>query len=210
MRLKEPVQTLVQALPLGKLVALGTRGFPRRSLSMPGARVPAKGSAGREMKSLPCLPGRLVTPNCSELSWVRLGWQEADYPVRRLLGRDLFPSVTYSSWHKRLRWRSSSRARLIPWMDLYTVWGVIRDWTAGISHWLGLRAWGKPYLYVGRFGAVPIWVIAMCLSCGGCGGGNFDRSQRSRRHDQMTSILCRWKLPPTRFHQSSRSKLECA
>ena len=58
MRLKEPVQTLVQALPLGKLVALGTRGFPRRSLSMPGARVPVKGSECRQGDEVSAMPSR--------------------------------------------------------------------------------------------------------------------------------------------------------
>ena len=40
-------------------------------------------------------------------------------------------------------------------MDLYTVLGVIQGLTAGTSHWLGLRVWGKPYLHVGRLGAAP-------------------------------------------------------
>jgi hypothetical protein len=30
----------------------------------------------------------------------------------------------------------------------------------------------------------------------GLWGGNFDRSQMSRRHDQTPSVLDRWKLPP--------------
>jgi hypothetical protein len=69
-------------------------------------------------------------------------------------------------------------------MDLYTVLGVIRGSTAGTSHWLELRVWGKPYLHVGRLGAVPTWLIATPLSCGGYGDGNFNRSQRPKRHDR--------------------------
>jgi hypothetical protein len=30
----------------------------------------------------------------------------------------------------------------------------------------------------------------------GCGGCNFNRSQRSRRHDQTPSVPCRWKSSP--------------
>jgi hypothetical protein len=48
-------------------------------------------------------------------------------------------------------------------MDLYTVLGVIQGSTAGTSHWLGLRVWGKPYLHVERLGAVPTRLIA-CAS----------------------------------------------
>jgi hypothetical protein len=33
--------------------------------------------------------------------------------------------------------------------------GVIQGKTAGTSHWLDLRAWGKPYLHVRRLGATP-------------------------------------------------------
>ena len=39
----------------------------------------------------------------------------------------------------------------------------------------------------------------MSLSCGGCGGSNFDRSQGSRRHERTPSIPCRRKLPPPGF-----------
>jgi hypothetical protein len=56
---------------------------------------------------------------------------------------DLFPSVTYSSWNKKLRQRNSSRILLIPWIDLYTLLGLIQGLTAGTSHWLGLRFWGN-------------------------------------------------------------------
>jgi hypothetical protein len=83
-----------------------------------------------------------------------------------LFGTDLFPSVTYSSWNKRLRRRSSSCALLIPWMDLYTVLGGDSGF---VSRYLSL-AWteslGKPYLHVGRLGAVPIWLIATPLLWG--------------------------------------------
>jgi hypothetical protein len=51
-------------------------------------------------------------------------------------------------------------------MDLYTVLGMIQGLTAGISHWLGLRVWGKPYLHVGRLGTVPMWLMAMPLLWG--------------------------------------------
>lgn len=128
--------------------------------------------------------------------------------MRRDLRReDLFPSVTYSPWNKTLVRRNSSCVPLIPWMDLYTVLVVIQSSTAGTSYWLGLRVWGKSYLHVGRLGAVPTGLIATHLSCGGCGDGNFDRSQGSRRHDQTSSVPCRWKLPPTRSHRGSRLKL---
>jgi hypothetical protein len=139
------------------------RGFQQR-----------EASAGRETKSLLCLLGHSVTPSCSALSQVRLGWLEAHYPVRSAAGpqvalreRRSLPKY-YSSWNKRLRQRSSSHTPLIPWMDLYTVLGVIQSSTAGTSHWLGLRVWGKPYLHVGKLGAAW-WLIATHLSCGGCG-----------------------------------------
>jgi hypothetical protein len=41
-----------------------------------------------------------------------------------------------------------------------------------------------------------VWLIVTHLSCGGCGGSNFDRSQGSRRHDWTPSIPCRCKSPP--------------
>ena len=55
---------------------------------------------------------------------------------------------------------------LIPCMALYTVLGVIQGLTAGTSHWLGLRVWGKPYLLVGRLGAFPMGLIATPLLWG--------------------------------------------
>jgi hypothetical protein len=90
-------------------------------------------------------------------------------------------------------------------MGLYTVLGVIQSSTAGTSHWFRLGVWGKPYLHVGRLGAAPTHASPV----GGCGGGNFDRSQGSRRHDQTPSVPCRWKLPLTGSHQGSRPKLNC-
>jgi hypothetical protein len=30
------------------------------------------------------------------------------------------------------------------------------------------------------------------FSCGGCGGGNYDRSYGSRRHEGMPTVPCRW------------------
>jgi hypothetical protein len=64
------------------IVGLGTRGFPWRSLSRPGTRVPVKGSKCRLGGEISALPSRSVTPSRSELSWVGLGRQEAYYPVR--------------------------------------------------------------------------------------------------------------------------------
>ena len=156
---------------VSECVGLGTRGFPWRSLSRPGGKVPAKGSECRQGdKSLPRLPSHLVTPSLSELSHVRLD-QTIQWGVRPDLQwlfrrEDIFPSVAYSSWNKRLRQRNSSRIPLIPCMDLYTVLGVIQGLTAGTSHWLGLRVWGKPYLHVGRLGAIPTWLIATPLLWG--------------------------------------------
>jgi hypothetical protein len=92
-------------------------------------------------------------------------------------------------------------------MDLYTVLGWFRVWQQ--VPLIGLDwVWGKPYLHVGRLGAVPMWLKATHLSCGGCGVGNFDKSQGSRRHDQTPSVPCRWKLPPTGSHPGSRPKLD--
>ena len=51
-------------------------------------------------------------------------------------------------------------------MALYTVLGVIQGLTAGTSHWLGLRVWGKPYLHVGGLGAIPKWLTATPLLWG--------------------------------------------
>jgi hypothetical protein len=73
---------------------------------------------------------------------------------------------------------------------------VVQGSTAVTSHRLGLRVWGKPYLHVGRLGAAPVWLIATNLSCGGCGVGNFNRSQGSRRHGRTPYIPCRWKSQP--------------
>jgi hypothetical protein len=47
---------------------------------------PREASTGREKKSLLCLPGRSVTPRSSELSLIRLGQRETDYPVRIAAG----------------------------------------------------------------------------------------------------------------------------
>jgi hypothetical protein len=117
------------------------------------------------------------------------------------------PSVTYSSWNKRFRQRNSSCTALIPWMDLYIVQGWFGVWQQ-VPH-IGLdESLGKPYLHVGRLGAAPKWLIATHLSCGGCGGSNFDSSQRSRKRDRLPSVPCRWKLPPTVSHQVSRPKLD--
>jgi hypothetical protein len=120
-------------------------------------------SAGRKRKSLPCPPDQSLAPSLA-LNWVRSGCADKKQTVqwgvwwdfRWLFGReDLFLSVTYSSWNKRLRQRNSSCSPLITWMDLYTVLGVIQSLTAGNSHWLELRVWGKSYLHVGRLGAAP-------------------------------------------------------
>jgi hypothetical protein len=43
-------------------------------------------------------------------------------------------------------------------MALYTFLGVIQSLTAGTSHWLGLRVWGKPY-YVADSQASPVGVV---------------------------------------------------
>jgi hypothetical protein len=47
--------------------------------------------------------------------------------------------------------------------------GVTQGSTAGTSHWLGLRVWGKPHLHMGRLDAAPTWLIATHLSCGAVG-----------------------------------------
>jgi hypothetical protein len=169
---------------------------------------------GRERKSLPCLPGHSVTPN-SEKLWTMLGRagltgsrrsrKECGGTSGDSSGEKISSQCwNKSSWNKRLRWRISSRAPLLPWMDLYTVLGVIQVLTLiGLDWEFG----GKPYLHVGRLGSAPIWLIPTHLSCVGCGGSNFDRSQRSRRNDQMPSVPYRWKLPPTGSHLGSRPKL---
>jgi hypothetical protein len=208
------VVVFVQAPCRGARCGPGYQNFPRRSLSRPGARVPAKGSKCRQEDEVSAVPSRSLW---ATLNWVRSGWVDKKLTIqwelrqdlRQLFRReDLFPNITYSSWNKWLRLRNSSRIPLIPWMDVYTVLGVIQGLTAGTSHWLGLRIWRKPYLHVGRLGAVPTWRIDTHLSCGGCGGSNFSRSQGSRSHDQMPSVPCRWKLQPTESHWGSRPQLD--
>jgi hypothetical protein len=71
----------------------------------------------------------------------------------------------------------------IPWIGFIYSFGVTRGSTAGTSHWLGLRVWGKLYLHVEKPAAAPTSLIATRLSCGDCGVGNLDRSQGSTRHD---------------------------
>jgi hypothetical protein len=77
-------------------------------------------SAGRERKSLPCLPGPSVTASHYALSQVWLGQREANYLERSAAGpkvalweRRSLPKC-YSSWNKRLRKWSSSQTTLIP------------------------------------------------------------------------------------------------
>ena len=71
--LEENFLNLKKEMPIN--VGLGTRGFPQRSLPDRVGRFQRKEvSAGREMKSLPCLPGcwvTQVTPSLSELIQVR-------------------------------------------------------------------------------------------------------------------------------------------
>ena len=98
-------------------------------------------SAGRGMKSLPCLPGRLVTLNwVYEKPTTHCGlWQDLRWLFRR---EDLFPSVN-SSWNNRLRQRSSSRIPLIPWIGFIYSFG-------------GDSGFDSRYLsFVGRLGAAP-------------------------------------------------------
>lgn len=84
---------------------MGTRGFPWRSLSRPGARVPVKGSECRQGDKVSAMPSRSL--GNSELLWtesVQAEVTKSDKPsiqwevwwdLRWLFGReDLFPSVT--------------------------------------------------------------------------------------------------------------------
>jgi hypothetical protein len=63
-----------------KYVDLGTRGFPRRSLARPGARVLAKGSKCRKGNEISAVPFRSL--DNPEMGCAVLGHREADYPVR--------------------------------------------------------------------------------------------------------------------------------
>ena len=61
---------------------------------------------------------------------------------------DLFPSVT-ALRTEALGWQSSSCTSLIlPNRILIYSFGVFQGLAIGTSHWLGLRALGKPYLHV--------------------------------------------------------------
>jgi hypothetical protein len=151
-------------------------------------------NAGREMKSLPCLPSRLVTLSNSVLSQVGLGQWEADYPVKSVAGpqvavweRRSLPKC-YSSWNKRLRRWSSSHTPLIPWIGFIYSFGGDSGFDSRYLSLAWTESLGKPYLHVGTLSAAPTWLIATHLSCGGCGGSNFDRSQGFRRHDQIPSV----------------------
>ena len=165
-------------------------GYQRFSMEISGQAWCEGSSEGKwlqaKMKFLPCLPGHSVTLSCFALSWVGLGQREADYSVRSAvepqMERRSLPKC-YSSWNITLRWQSSSRAPLIPWIGfIYSFWGD--------------SGFDSRYLsFVGRLGAAPTWLIATHLSCGGCGDGNFDRSQKARRHDGTPSVPCRWKSP---------------
>jgi hypothetical protein len=81
---------------------------------------------------------------------------------------DIFSSVTALLGQKA---RSSSCTPFIPWIDLYTVLGMIQDLTAGTSYWLALRIWGN--LICMSEGLVQLlcdWcLIPLCrVSVGGC------------------------------------------
>ena len=90
-----------------KYVDLGTRGFPRRSLARPGARVLAKGSKCRKGNEISAVPFRSL--DNPEMGCAVLGHREADYPVRSVAEPQValwesrsFPKC-YSSWNKRLK-----------------------------------------------------------------------------------------------------------
>ena len=76
-------------------MALGTRGFPQRSLARPGARVP---SAGWEGNSLPYFHYDVGSTSVSVSAQSRRGWlarEECGRASGGASGRaDLFPSIT--------------------------------------------------------------------------------------------------------------------
>jgi hypothetical protein len=91
------------------------RGFQRRKVS-----------AGRETKSLLCLPGHQVTLSCSELSqvgWARSRLSSAECSGTLVLWESSSSPKCYSSWNKRLRQQSSSRTPLIPWIGFIQSFG---------------------------------------------------------------------------------------
>jgi hypothetical protein len=75
---------------------------------------------------------------------------------------------------------------------------VIHGLTADTAHWLGLRAWGKPYLHVGRLGSCSYMTDShIPLPWGLWGlwelwGLQFYKGKGPRRQNQIPSIPCRW------------------
>ena len=67
---------------------------------------------------------------------------------------DLFPSVT-ALWTEGLDDRVVLTHLILLERILIYRLGVSQELTTGTSHWFGLRALGKPYLYVGGLCAAP-------------------------------------------------------
>jgi hypothetical protein len=55
--------------------------------------------------------------------------------------------------------------------------------------WLGNCGWVRPEGQ--KLVSLPMWLLTMLLLWGLWGGGNFDRSQSSRRHERTPSVPCR-------------------
>ena len=167
------------------------------------------------MKSLPFLPGRSVTPSwpCTESCLAEPTRSQTSEACGRTSGRSSSGEKISSQVLQLLEQKTQGTEQFsltFNFLDrIYMLfWGVIQAQTAGTSHWVGLRVWGKPYLHMGRLGGAPTWLIATHLSCGGCGEGNFDRSRGSRRHDRMPSVPYRQESPHIGSPQGSRPMLD--
>ena len=122
--------------------------------------------AGRRSLCCALLPGCSITPSRSAL-WLDWAYEKPKPNPERsaaeslvaLLKRRSLPKC-YSSWHKRLRGWSSSRTTLIPWIVFIYSFGCDSGSNSKYLSLAWLRAWGRPYLHVGRLGASPMWLLA--------------------------------------------------